>query len=49
VREATMREGKKHVVAPGTSCRAQIRDGTAVVAQHPIQLLADLLAREPAY
>ena len=49
VREATMREGKKHVVAPGTSCRAQIRDGTAVVAQHPIQLLADLLVREPAH
>ena len=47
VREAIMREGEKHVVAPGTSCRAQIRDGTAVVAQHPIQLLADLLAHEP--
>lgn len=49
VREATMREGEKHVVAPGTSCRAQIRDGTAVVAQHPIQLLADLLAHEPVH
>jgi len=49
VREATRREGEKHVVAPGTSCRAQIRDGTAVVAQHPIQLLADLLAHEPLH
>ena len=49
VREATMQEGEKHIVAPGTSCRAQIRDGTAVVAQHPIQLLADLLAHEPVH
>jgi len=49
VREATKREGEKLVVAPGTSCRAQIRDGTAVVVQHPIQLLADLLAHEPVH
>ena len=49
VREAIMREGEKHVVAPGTSCRAQILDGTAVVARHPIQLLADLLANESAH
>jgi len=47
VREATMREGMMHVVAPGTSCRAQIRDGTAVKAQHPVQLLAELLDQKP--
>jgi Fe-S oxidoreductase/FAD/FMN-containing dehydrogenase len=43
VRAAVDREGATHVVAPGMSCRAQIRDGTAVKAQHPIQLLAALL------
>ena len=43
-----MREGMRHVVAPGTSCRAQIRDGTAVTAQHPVQLLAELLDQTQA-
>ena len=43
VRKAIDTEGVKHIVAPGTSCRAQIRDGTAVEAQHPVQLLAELL------
>jgi Fe-S oxidoreductase len=46
VRTAISTEGKKHVVAPGMSCRAQIRDGTAVKAQHPVQLLAELLVAE---
>ena len=32
------------VVAPGTSCRHQIYDGTARHALHPIELLADALA-----
>ena len=46
VREALAGGGEKHVVAPGMSCRAQIRDGTAVKAQHPVQLLAELLVVE---
>ena len=45
VREAANGKEERHVVAPGMSCRAQIRDGTAVRAQHPVQLLADLLAQ----
>jgi Fe-S oxidoreductase len=32
------------VVAPGTSCRHQIRDGTGVEALHPVELLAGALA-----
>jgi Fe-S oxidoreductase len=28
------------IVAPGTSCRHQIRDGTGKEAMHPIQLVA---------
>ena len=28
------------IVAPGTSCRHQIRDGTGKEALHPIQLVA---------
>ncbi|MFQ5922661.1 MAG: FAD-binding and (Fe-S)-binding domain-containing protein [Anaerolineales bacterium] len=46
VRRAVDTQGKVHIVAPGMSCRAQIRDGTAVKAQHPVQLLAELLAVE---
>ena len=46
VRRAIDGEGDRHVVAPGMSCRAQIRDGTAVKAQHPVQLLAELLVTE---
>ena len=39
-------EGKKTVVAPGTSCREQILDGTGVAASHPMILLAELLVDE---
>jgi Fe-S oxidoreductase len=28
------------VVAPGTSCRQQIRQGTGRTAEHPIELIA---------
>ncbi len=34
------------VVAPGTSCRAQILDGTGVRAWHPVEVLAQLLPTE---
>ncbi|MCH7791304.1 MAG: FAD-binding protein [Planctomycetes bacterium] len=34
------------IVAGGTSCRHQIRDGTGVRALHPIELLDRLIARE---
>lgn len=40
VREATKNKEKKViVVAPGTSCRQQILDGTGVKALHPIEIL----------
>ena len=39
VREAEERV----VVAPGTSCREQIRDGTARRALHPAEYLARLI------
>ena len=31
------------IVAPGTSCRHQIKDGTGRVALHPIELIARAL------
>jgi FAD/FMN-containing dehydrogenase/Fe-S oxidoreductase len=31
------------IVAPGTSCRHQILDGTAISAKHPMELLAELI------
>jgi FAD/FMN-containing dehydrogenase/Fe-S oxidoreductase len=34
------------IVAPGMSCRSQIREGTAVNARHPVQLLADFMVHE---
>ena len=43
VRRAIDTQDGVQIVAPGMSCRAQIRDGTGVVAQHPVQLLAELL------
>ena len=33
------------VLAPGTSCRQQILDGTGVRALHPVELLYNLLTR----
>jgi Fe-S oxidoreductase len=32
------------IVAPGTSCRHQIKDGTGRIAIHPIELIAEHLA-----
>ena len=44
VREASKRVDKKVVVvAPGTSCRQQILDGTGVRARHPVEVLYDSL------
>lgn len=31
------------IAAPGTSCRAQIYEGTGITAQHPIEILLELL------
>ena len=36
-------EGEIPVVAPGTSCREQIADGTDITAKHPLVLVAYLL------
>jgi FAD/FMN-containing dehydrogenase/Fe-S oxidoreductase len=36
------------VVAPGTSCRQQIHDGTGRTALHPIELIAERLLGAPA-
>jgi Fe-S oxidoreductase len=33
------------VAAPGTSCRHQIKDGTAVKAVHPVEVLYDALVK----
>ncbi|MBT7071179.1 MAG: FAD-binding protein [Anaerolineae bacterium] len=38
-------EGEIPVVAPGTSCREQIEDGTGVAASHPLVLVANLLSQ----
>jgi Fe-S oxidoreductase len=35
------------IVAPGTSCRHQVKDATGKIALHPIELIADLM-RNPA-
>ncbi len=32
------------IAAPGTSCRHQVKDGTGVIAKHPIEILYDSLA-----
>ncbi|GAA4906445.1 FAD-linked oxidase C-terminal domain-containing protein [Mucilaginibacter defluvii] len=36
------------IAAPGTSCRHQIKDGTAVTAQHPAEILWDALVKTDA-
>ncbi len=43
-----VRAAQKDVViaASGTSCRHQIKEGTARKAQHPVELLADALLKE---
>ena len=43
VREVGQRSGGV-MVAPGTSCRHQIKDGTGVRAWHPVEVVADTLA-----
>jgi Fe-S oxidoreductase len=35
--------GEGFIAASGTSCRAQIADGTGAQALHPIQIVAELL------
>jgi FAD/FMN-containing dehydrogenase/Fe-S oxidoreductase len=35
------------ILAPGYSCRTQIRDGTGITALHPVQLLASRLTDKP--
>jgi Fe-S oxidoreductase len=32
------------IAAPGTSCRHQIKDGTKVLAKHPVEILYEALA-----
>jgi Fe-S oxidoreductase len=41
----TVRQQPEEVIiaAPGTSCRHQIKDGTARKAQHPAEILFDAL------
>ncbi|MDH5476693.1 MAG: FAD-binding oxidoreductase, partial [Cyclobacteriaceae bacterium] len=41
----TVREQKETTIiaAPGTSCRHQIKDGTARVAKHPVEVLYEAL------
>ncbi|MCH7961286.1 MAG: hypothetical protein IIC49_03030, partial [Planctomycetes bacterium] len=36
------------IVASGTSCRHQIRDGTGVHALHPVELLDRLIEHGPS-
>ncbi len=38
-----LRKTKKRVVAPGTSCRHQIKDGVSKIALHPAQLILEAL------
>jgi Fe-S oxidoreductase len=36
--------GDTIIAAPGTSCRHQIKDGTKVIAKHPVEILYEALA-----
>jgi Fe-S oxidoreductase len=40
VREAS---SETLIAAPGTSCRHQIKDGTGIIAQHPVEILFNAL------
>ena len=45
----SVREGhhaKQAILAPGYSCRTQIRDGAGVEALHPVQYLANMIRKE---
>ncbi len=44
IREEAARASEVEVVAPGMSCRSQIRDGTGATASHPVMMLAEALA-----
>ncbi len=44
IREATVVNRDTQILATGTSCRHQIKDGTGVRAVHPVEWLADRLA-----
>lgn len=37
--------GDTIIAAPGTSCRHQIKDGTKVLAKHPVEILYEALAK----
>ncbi len=42
IRQRVVLNGSKSIVAPGTSCREQIKDGAAITANHPLILVASL-------
>jgi Fe-S oxidoreductase len=44
IREEAARSPEVQIVAPGMSCRSQIRDGTGAAASHPVMMLAEALA-----
>jgi Fe-S oxidoreductase len=44
IREAAAESPELQIVAPGMSCRSQIRDGTGATAFHPVTMLAEALA-----
>ena len=43
IRSEAQNSPEAQVVAPGMSCRAQIRDGTGATAYHPVMVLAEAL------
>jgi FAD/FMN-containing dehydrogenase/Fe-S oxidoreductase len=43
---AVRKAGKEEwIAAPGTSCRHQVKDGTGLLARHPVEILYDALAK----
>jgi FAD/FMN-containing dehydrogenase/Fe-S oxidoreductase len=44
--EIRKRHGNSVIVAPGTSCRHHIKDGTGVVALHPVDVMYEALKRK---
>jgi FAD/FMN-containing dehydrogenase/Fe-S oxidoreductase len=44
--EIRNRSGNSVIAAPGTSCRHHIKDGTGVVAQHPVEVLYEALRKK---
>ncbi len=45
IRQKIAKNGTVSVVAPGTSCREQIKDGVGVTASHPLVLVANLISQ----